>query len=304
VYLSKVIEKITAINFDDYVKQKVFDPLKMNSSSLVWLDSYKQRLAWRHDWLGKKSLRWEGSGYNAAASLRTTADDYAKFVIAILYGKGLKKATWNEMLSPQIKVNEKTAPAVSWGLGLGMETIANGKTFWHWGDQGDSKCYMTAIVAPKDAFLYFTNSSNGLSIADTLLGEAIGGEHPALAWLDYGRYNPSAKMFLQSVLDKGATIALKDYLIQREKDNSQRLDEGTINRIGYYLLRLKKVDDAIEVFNQNTIDFPESSNTWDSLAEAYMTKGNKELAIKYYEKSLELDPGNINAVEQLKKLKS
>jgi tetratricopeptide (TPR) repeat protein len=93
-------------------------------------------------------------------------------------------------------------------------------------------------------------------------------------------------------------------LIQREKDNSQRLDEGTINRIGYYLLRLKKVDDAIEVFNQNTIDFPESSNTWDSLAEAYMTKGNKELAIKYYEKSLELDPGNINAVEQLKKLKS
>ena len=77
-----------------------------------------------------------------------------------------------------------------------------------------------------------------------------------------------------------------------------------INRIGYYLLRLKKVDDAIDVFNQNTIDFPQSGNTWDSLAEAYMTKGNKELAIKYYEKSLELDPGNTNAVEQLKKLKS
>src|SRR4030095_7755799 len=43
VYLSKVIEKITAINFDDYVEQKVFNPLKMSSSSLVWLDSYNQR---------------------------------------------------------------------------------------------------------------------------------------------------------------------------------------------------------------------------------------------------------------------
>jgi len=304
VYLSKVIEKITAINFDDYVKQEVFDPLKMNNSSLIWLDSYKQRLAWRHDWLGNKSFRWEGPGYNAAASLRTTAEDYAKFVIAILTGKDLKKATWTEMLSPQIKVNEKTAPNVSWGLGLGLETTENGKTFWHWGDQGDSKCYMTALVAQKNAILYFTNSSNGLSIADTLLSEAIGGDHPSLAWLNYGTYNPSAKMFLQSVLDKGATVALKEYLIQREKDNTQGLDEGIINRIGYYLLRLKKVDDAIEVFNQNTIDFPESSNTWDSLAEAYMTRGNKELAIKYYEKSLELDPGNTNAAEQLKKLRS
>jgi Tetratricopeptide repeat len=35
-----------------------------------------------------------------------------------------------------------------------------------------------------------------------------------------------------------------------------------------------------------------------------MIKGNKELAIRYYEKSLELDPDNSNAVEQLKKLKS
>ena len=44
-------------------------------------------------------------------------------------------------------------------------------------------------------------------------------------------------------------------------------------------------------------------NDWDSLAEAYMTKGDKDLAIKYYEKSLQLDPSNTNAVDQLKKLK-
>ena len=304
VYLSKVIEKITAARFDEYVKKTVFDPLKMNNSSFSWLDSYRQLLVYRHDWLGKKSFRWEGAGYNAAASVRTTAEDYAKFVIAVLNGEGLKKATWSEMLTPQVKVNEKTAPNVSWGLGLGLESTANGRTFWHWGDQGDSKCYVTALVEQKNAIVYFTNSSNGLSIADTILDDAIGGDHPALAWLDYGRYNPSAKEFLQAVIDSGATVAIKDYLVQREKNAAQRLNESTINRIGYYLLRLKKVDDAIEVFNQNTIDFPGASNTWDSLAEAYMIKGNKELAIKYYEKSLELDPGNSNAVEQLKKLRS
>ena len=54
-------------------------------------------------------------------------------------------------------------------------------------------------------------------------------------------------------------------------------------------MRAKKLDEAIAVFEQNTKDYPQSSNVWDSLAEGYMTRGNKAEAIKYYEKSLELD---------------
>jgi hypothetical protein len=34
-----------------------------------------------------------------------------------------------------------------------------------------------------------------------------------------------------------------------------------------------------------------------------MNKGNKELAIKNYQKSFELDPSNANAVATLKKLR-
>jgi tetratricopeptide (TPR) repeat protein len=66
---------------------------------------------------------------------------------------------------------------------------------------------------------------------------------------------------------------------------------------------MKKIDEAIEVFKLNTTDFPNSANAWDSLADGYQNKGDKESAIKYYEKSLELNPQNKNAAEQLKKLK-
>ena len=65
---------------------------------------------------------------------------------------------------------------------------------------------------------------------------------------------------------------------------------------------MKKIDDAIGVFLQNTADFPESFNTWDSLAEGYMINGNKELAIQNYERSLQFNPGNDNAVEQFEKI--
>lgn len=299
VYLSKVVERITNMSFEDYMQKTVLIPLGMTSSSFVWRDEYDRRAVYRHDWLGKKSFRHEGKNANAAASLRTTANDYARFMIALLNGKGLKAKTLNEMLTPQIKVNEKF-PQVSWGLGVGLEMMDEGKYFWHWGDQGDSKCFVAAFVKPKDAIVFFTNGRNGLSFAQEMLEDGIGGKHPALSHLNYPRYNPAARIFLNAVIDKGAQAALE----QRTKDAGKGLTEADINTIGYKLLELKKVDDAIEVLKQNTVDYPRSANTWDSLAEAYMIKGEKDLAIKYYERSLELNPNNNNAVEQLKKLKS
>jgi cytochrome c-type biogenesis protein CcmH/NrfG len=62
--------------------------------------------------------------------------------------------------------------------------------------------------------------------------------------------------------------------------------------------------DAVTVFKRNVQEFPASSNVYDSLGEAYMKVGEKDLAIANYEKSLQLDPKNQNAVEQLKKLRA
>lgn len=74
-----------------------------------------------------------------------------------------------------------------------------------------------------------------------------------------------------------------------------------------FVLEQKKagydLDKAFEVLKLNTEYFPDAFNTWDSLAEVYMLKGDKEAAIKFYKKSLELNPNNTNAVDQIKKLK-
>ena len=59
---------------------------------------------------------------------------------------------------------------------------------------------------------------------------------------------------------------------------------------------------AIAVFKLNVDAFPESSNVYDSLGEAYMNDGQKELAIKSYRKSLELDPTNRNAEQMIKQM--
>jgi len=311
VYLSRIVEKITGMKLEDFMQQYVLQPLGMKSSSYIWQDSYDNLKVFKHDQVGIVSGRNQPQGGhaeaikeggNAAASLCTTATDYAKFVIAILNGKGLKKETWKQMLTPQVRVNEKY-PEIAWGLGIGLETMNEGEYFWHWGDNGDSKAYITAFLPEKNAVVYFANADNGLSFAKEILDDAIGGQHPALSHLNYERYNSSSRGFIKSIIAKGAEQALQDYKEQSGQNGAVLLDEQRMNSFGYSLIRMKKLEDAIVIFEQNTKDFSQSWNVWDSLAEAYMDKGNKELAIKYYQKSIELNPANTNGIQQLKNLK-
>jgi len=82
------------------------------------------------------------------------------------------------------------------------------------------------------------------------------------------------------------------------------VEEERINHVGYVLLaEPARLDVAIAVFKLNTELFPGSANTWDSLGEGYMTAGRTELAIASYEKSLDLDPTNTNAVAMLDRLR-
>jgi dienelactone hydrolase len=88
-----------------------------------------------------------------------------------------------------------------------------------------------------------------------------------------------------------------------QKDHPDfKLDEAAVNRWAYNLMQNDHLNEATELFKLNVQVFPSSSNTYDSLGEAYMKAGQKQLAIDNYKKSLELDPGNDNATEKLKAL--
>jgi tetratricopeptide (TPR) repeat protein len=249
--------------------------------------------------------------------LNTTASDFGKFVAAILQGTGLKKETAKMMLTPQIQVDEtctnctnrplgKLSSHVAWGLGWGLQTTDEGISFRHWGDNGNSKAYIVAFAKQKIGVAFFTNSANGLSVACEIINEAVGGKHPALDWLHYEPYNSPAKTLLKNILAQGAEAALGDYRVHRKNGNGNAaLDENQMNRLGYDLLYgARRTQDAIAVFQLNVEDFPESFNVYDSLGEAYMVNGEKELAIKNYQKSLEPNPNNTNGVEMLQKLQA
>ncbi len=107
------------------------------------------------------------------------------------------------------------------------------------------------------------------------------------------------------VLNKSSVEELnKKYSdIKRDSSSFYSVEETELNDLGYKLLNQSLYKESIEIFRINTIEFPKSFNSFDSLGEAYMKAGKKEEAIKNYQKSIELNPNNNNGIKMLKKLK-
>src|SRR5438105_4639281 len=73
-------------------------------------------------------------------------------------------------------------------------------------------------------------------------------------------------------------------------------NETDLNIYAYQLLGAGQHDRAIEMFVLNTKRFPKSANCFDSLGEAFATKGDKKNAILNFKKSLSMNPpANVRA---------
>jgi putative intracellular protease/amidase len=113
-----------------------------------------------------------------------------------------------------------------------------------------------------------------------------------------GKPVPTSSSTLVKMIREGK---IAEALARVEKDKKdfpgwKVFDEDEFNDAGYYLLYGKNdITGAIRVFELNVQEFPESANAYDSLGEAYLKAGKKDLAIVNYKKSLMLDEHNENA---------
>jgi glyoxylase-like metal-dependent hydrolase (beta-lactamase superfamily II) len=114
----------------------------------------------------------------------------------------------------------------------------------------------------------------------------------------------SAAQLVQEALRAGGREAGEKKFEDLKAERSRYFfNERQFNSAGYDLLNSGRFEEAVALLKMTVELFPESWNVYDSLAEAYGIKGERELAIRNYERSLELNPNNQNAKDQLKILK-
>jgi len=113
-----------------------------------------------------------------------------------------------------------------------------------------------------------------------------------------------AETLSATIASSGIDQAVKQYheLKGAGPTTTYNFEESELNALGYELIRANKFKEAICILQLNVEAYPQSSNVYDSLGEAYMDDGNKPQAIANYQKSLQLNPKNRGAVEILRKL--
>lgn len=122
-------------------------------------------------------------------------------------------------------------------------------------------------------------------------------------WFKNPRAMSVAGALRRTINERGVEAALRQYHeLKKTQADRYAFGEAELNRLGYELLGTGRTKEAVEIFKLNAEVFPAAFNVYDSLAEAYAAAGDKELAIKNYKKSLELNPQNTNATDRLKEL--
>jgi CubicO group peptidase (beta-lactamase class C family) len=193
-----VVETVTKKSVTELMKERIFQPLTMTRTSMVWEAPFEDDYANGYDEQGKSlgpERRREG---DAAGSMQTTLHDYARFIQAVLSGAIPDEQERKLMLSPQIEITSKhefpslsaetttenRAIRLSYGVGWGLYWTQYGEAFFKEGhdDAGGWRHYVVCFGQAKAGVLIMTNSANGEDIYSGLLEKVLGDTFTPLDW--------------------------------------------------------------------------------------------------------------------------
>lgn len=128
-----------------------------------------------------------------AASLVTTAEDYAKFLNVCVRDPFMRA----RMFTPQVELKEKdtkgltkgvspedTLSHIQWGLGMGLQTTPNGPAIaFHWGDINTNRAFTAVNLETNAATVCLTNSANGPRVFRQIAEPVVGNLNVVSDWL-------------------------------------------------------------------------------------------------------------------------
>jgi len=201
--LHLVVEVVTDKALEELMQQYMFQPLQMSRTSMIRQDKFDSDFANGYDEYGRSLGPDKRQHAGAAGSMTTTVQDFAKFMQAMMTGRGLSKKMYSQTLSAQIAIhskhefpsleNEITAEnepvRLSYGLGWGLYWTPYGKAFFKEGHSDGWRNYTVCFEKPGTGLLIMTNSANGEGIYKELLETLLKNPYTPITWEGFTPYD-------------------------------------------------------------------------------------------------------------------
>jgi CubicO group peptidase (beta-lactamase class C family) len=290
VTLGAVVEKVTGMPYESYIRANILVPAGMTDTGINYLEDvvpnratgYTKRAsgAFTSDILRMPPASADGG-------IETTVLDMLRFDRA-LYGDGLlSEASKEKMFTPNL---ENYGYCWRVAVDKGRRTIGHGG-----GAPGISASFMR--YPDDDVTIIVLSNYSGAArqparvLEAIVFGEAYDPPKPPLGEAIY-------RAFKEEEID--GTVEGLNALMKRRGLTIRGPFE--LNSLGYELLGDGEIEMAIAVFKLNVDRFPSDPNTYDSLAEGYLAEGDRDKAIAMYQKALEVDPAFENSRRMLEQL--
>lgn len=297
--LGLVVERVTGQSYADNMRQRIFLPAGMTNSGVFTSTTPTGDFAigYAVSPAGQPMTPnlFDPSVSFSAAGMYSTVDDLLRFDRA-LYGTMLLDSAGRQTMM--------TARAKEYGYGWNVDNYAlpGGRMLpvvSHTGSVPGYQSYYLRSEQNRDCIIIVNNYWQGALVVQ------IGRD---LIEVLNGKPMQRAKYSIDNLLtpiaySQGFDAMVAAYERFRNQASDYDLTEGAFNALGYKFLRSKKNPEAIQVLQWATQRYPQSSNAFDSLGEAYRAVGMNAKSIENYERALALDPESKSAKAALTDLR-
>jgi CubicO group peptidase (beta-lactamase class C family) len=194
-----VIEEGLHLDVAAEMQRRIFTPLGMTRSSMVWRDEFADNLAqdYMDDGSPYRHKRWQSAG--APGSLDTTLADWSTFLAAVVRGRGLSDKARADMIGRHVEVDSATqfptlqeqrtdqwkAIGLGYGIGWGVFDTRYGRAFFKEGHDEGTANYALCLAEKRACILLMSNSVRAERIYATLVQRLLGDVRLPYAWEGY-----------------------------------------------------------------------------------------------------------------------
>ena len=303
VLLASIVSRVSREPFEKFMKDNIFDPLEMNHTlvySAIRNDEMENRVyGYRLSLNGTDYISNDFhymSGIAGDGAIYSTTGDLYKWDRALYTEKLLLKSNLNKAFYSALLDDGSTSNyGFGWGLG---QSLSGKKAVNHGGGWIASRTWMLREIEEDNTIIILTNHTSRY-IYDIRKGvsQILHGETYALPKIGI------SDIISKTLVTQGIRPAISQYRsLKKSEPDKFNFSKWELNTLGYRLIEIDMLPEAIEIFKLNVEEFPEYTRAYNDLADAYMLDGNKKLAIENYNKTLELDSENWYAKEKLKQI--
>ncbi len=285
VLLGYIIEQVTGKSYEKVIDQYIFEPLEMKNSGYDHPGTILKHRAAGYAQEGNRmhnAIYFEMDTPHAAGALYSTVEDLFLWDQALYTARLVSKKTLDTIFTKHVELGEE------WGYGYGwfIGQLLKRNSVMH---NGAISGFRSNLFRFPDEKILIVTLSNYEQVDTYRINTSLA------AILFKEKYEPPKKFIkdtlYQIVIQYDVVSAVNCYNELRDKHpDDYDFSKDQHNWLEVELRDAGKYDEAIEIYKWIIEIDPDWFEGYNGIADVYKLKGDKELAIKYYAKSLEINP--------------